>query len=130
MIKSVCNKCKKLNILKLNIQGKGKIQMPCEQCGHKMVFGCDNKIIFKQKEKTMEQEAKETGFIDRLLNEKDELGKKMEALQAFTNSELYNQLSLLEKTLLVKQHEKMMEYYTVLAQRLSLYQSFDRKAPQ
>lgn len=49
MIKTFCIKCKALNIVNLNIQGGGKIQMPCKKCGHKMVFDGSKKIIFKNK---------------------------------------------------------------------------------
>lgn len=50
MIKTFCKKCKALNIVKLNIQGAGKIQMPCKFCGHKMTFDSKKKIYFKPKE--------------------------------------------------------------------------------
>jgi RNase P subunit RPR2 len=50
MIKTFCKKCKALNIVNLNIQGGGKIQMPCKKCGHTMVFDGSKKIIIKPKE--------------------------------------------------------------------------------
>lgn len=61
MIKTVCRKCKRLNIVNLNIAGAGKIQMPCKFCNTKMIFDCKNKINFKTKEVNNENKPTELG---------------------------------------------------------------------
>lgn len=58
MIKTVCKKCRRLNLINLNIQGVGKIQMPCRFCGKTMLFGCDNQVKFKPKEEKGVQNGK------------------------------------------------------------------------
>lgn len=47
MIKTTCKKCKRLNLININVIGSGKIQMPCKFCGNKMIFDGKNKLIIK-----------------------------------------------------------------------------------
>lgn len=127
MIKTFCKKCKALNIVNLNIQGDGKIQMPCNKCGHTMVFDGSKKINFKKKENTMEQEIKETSFIERLAIEVTELENKIIDLREFTKTDKFKSLSALERVLLTRQFDQMTEYLLTITARLSLYQDFTKK---
>lgn len=53
MFKKSCNKCKRLNIINMNITitGKGKTNTKCQFCVNKIVFEGKNKINIKVIEK-------------------------------------------------------------------------------
>jgi RNase P subunit RPR2 len=57
MIKTICNKCKRLNLVKLNIQGAGRIQMPCQYCNNKMTFDTKKTIPIKKEIKDNENKS-------------------------------------------------------------------------
>ena len=59
-------------------------------------------------------------FFDRLLAEKDELGKRLEKLQAFLGTENFNALSEDHKELLLSQTDWMDAYHKVLCSRIEL----------
>lgn len=57
----------------------------------------------------------------RVVDEKNELGTKLEALLKFLQTELYKSLSEKEKELLYFQSQVMEDYYEVLEQRIELF---------
>lgn len=54
----------------------------------------------------------------RVVDEKNELGLKLEALDQFLNSENINKVSVVQKRLLKNQYEAMENYYRALDYRI------------
>jgi hypothetical protein len=57
----------------------------------------------------------------RVVDEKNELGVKLEALLKFLQTDLYKSLPEKEKELLYFQSQVMEDYYEVLEQRIELF---------
>jgi hypothetical protein len=57
----------------------------------------------------------------RVVDEKNELGERLEKLLAFLQADLYKSLSEQERELLFFQSQVMEDYYEVLEQRIELF---------
>lgn len=58
----------------------------------------------------------------RVVDEKNELGERLEKLLAFLQTDLYKSLAEQERELLFFQSQVMEDYYEVLEQRIELFQ--------
>lgn len=76
MMKKACNKCKRLNILKMNIilEGSGRINTKCQYCGSDIYFSGKNKINIKATSKEVVE--KEVAEREAIMKEKFENEQK------------------------------------------------------
>ena len=57
----------------------------------------------------------------RVIDEKDQLGEKLEKLLAFLSTDIYKSLPQREQELLYFQSQVMEDYYEVLQERIELF---------
>lgn len=60
-------------------------------------------------------------YQQRVVDEKNELDKKLKALNAMLKTPIFEKLNILEKKLLEEQAELMTRYSAVLKQRISMW---------
>ena len=62
-------------------------------------------------------------YQDRVVEEREELSKKLGQLGEFLGSEVYSGLPAGEQRLLVRQHQLMFEYGAILGKRIEKFES-------
>lgn len=75
-------------------------------------------------------EGEPEDFIDRMDKELQDLSAKCMALVSFMISDEAKELTFVERELMRRQHNAMIEYSTVLHMRLSLYIEISDKQPE
>ena len=73
------------------------------------------KIINEKENKEMPKKS----LLERLRDERNELGEKIEKLKSFRESEAYDYLPLLDKHLLTAQENAMVTYHEILGMRIN-----------